>query len=821
VQVQDPVAPRQLQPRTPRDLETVCLKCLHKEPGKRYATAQGLADDLGRFLAGEPIRARPVGRLERTLKWVRRRPAQATLVALGVIGLAVLLGGALWYQDQRARSAEKELSDRRRLDGVRREVQEQIDQGRGALARQEWQAAKRYLSVALARVRDEPSLAELSTAAEQLLPEADRGLQEDGARSATRDRWRRFAVLRDDALFHATLATGEGLAANLKTTRRAARQAVGLFGVVPERAGPPVVGPSLTEGERGEVVKGCYELLLVLADAEAQVLPGQEPDPEQLRQALVILDGAGRLGYPAHPLRAYHLRRARYLEQLGQTRAAAREQEGAARRPPSTALDFYLGGEDQYKRGNVAAAVRDFESVLRLEPGHFWAQYFLSVGYLRLQRPGEARAGLTACLGQRPDFVWIYLLRGFAHIQLKEFETAEADFQQALLILKDRPSVDAEHVLYANRGVLRLQEGHLDNAVADLSRAIRLKDTEYQAHATLAQVYQKQKRHALAVEQLDRAIQLEPDLAVLYRLRAQVQTQRQAWGAALEDLGQASRKESGGAPSLTLARDHAQRGRILYQLKRYQEAVAAYGEAVKAHSRYAAASLGLAESLLKLGRYEEALAALERYDASGGKPAAEVWRTRGLVRAKLRRYPEALRDLTQALEIKPEDAAARAQRGWVYLGCNAPQLALLDFEEALRRDPAQANAYNGRGYARVQLGQYAPAVLDAEEALRRGPSTPQRLIDSARILAQASGRLEADGKRQGRPVPEACWQYRDRAVALLLQALTQARTDQERAGLWQERIDPDPAFDPIRGNPEFARIRAGGLPSSRQGRPAS
>jgi hypothetical protein len=85
----DPVPPAQLQPRTPRDLETICLKCLHKEPSRRYATAEDLAEDLRRFQAGEPILARPVGRAERALKWARRRPAAAALLLSLVLGTAV------------------------------------------------------------------------------------------------------------------------------------------------------------------------------------------------------------------------------------------------------------------------------------------------------------------------------------------------------------------------------------------------------------------------------------------------------------------------------------------------------------------------------------------------------------------------------------------------------------------------------------------------------------------------------------------------------------------------------------------------------------
>ncbi len=84
-----PVPPRELQPGTPRDLQTICLKCLEKEPGKRYATAGELADDLGRFLDHKPIQARPVGLLGRLARWGRRNPVPAGLLgALVVTGLS-------------------------------------------------------------------------------------------------------------------------------------------------------------------------------------------------------------------------------------------------------------------------------------------------------------------------------------------------------------------------------------------------------------------------------------------------------------------------------------------------------------------------------------------------------------------------------------------------------------------------------------------------------------------------------------------------------------------------------------------------------------
>jgi serine/threonine protein kinase len=97
VRSQEPVPPGRLQPKVPRDLETVCLKCLRKEPARRYADALELADDLGRFRAGEPVRARPVSAWEQAVKWARRRPALAALTAVSFLSALALTLGSLWY----------------------------------------------------------------------------------------------------------------------------------------------------------------------------------------------------------------------------------------------------------------------------------------------------------------------------------------------------------------------------------------------------------------------------------------------------------------------------------------------------------------------------------------------------------------------------------------------------------------------------------------------------------------------------------------------------------------------------------------------------
>jgi serine/threonine protein kinase len=107
---EEPRPPRKINDHIPRDLETICLKTLAKDPARRYATAQELADDLRRWLKDEPIRARPVGSVERLWRWCRRKPALASsLAAVGVLLVAAVVASviAVLAQADARREAER------------------------------------------------------------------------------------------------------------------------------------------------------------------------------------------------------------------------------------------------------------------------------------------------------------------------------------------------------------------------------------------------------------------------------------------------------------------------------------------------------------------------------------------------------------------------------------------------------------------------------------------------------------------------------------------------------------------------------------------
>jgi WD40 repeat protein/serine/threonine protein kinase/tetratricopeptide (TPR) repeat protein len=161
VATSEPVGPRALVGGMPRDVETVCLKCLHKDARRRYADAQELARDLRRFHDGEPIQARPTPTWERTVKWVRRRPGSAALFATGVI---VLLGmaaaGLLWNAELRDR-ADREVRHSAELgnalsESQRRLVRLTIANGARQLDEGDPMGALPWFAEALRLERDDP-----------------------------------------------------------------------------------------------------------------------------------------------------------------------------------------------------------------------------------------------------------------------------------------------------------------------------------------------------------------------------------------------------------------------------------------------------------------------------------------------------------------------------------------------------------------------------------------------------------------------------------------------------------------------------------------
>jgi len=217
----EPVGPRRISDRIPRDLETISLKAIAKEPGRRYQTAVDLRDDLRRFLAGEPIRARPVGRVERVWRWCRRKPALAGLSAALVVVFLIGFAGVLWqwrraetnFKDADQQRASAEESVRRALQTVDRfctEVSEDVllnEPGMQPLRKRLLETARDYYQQFVRERGDNPHLRrELAKASLRLgLLVGDLGSSEEAIALARRavDHFDQLAAERPDAPEHA------------------------------------------------------------------------------------------------------------------------------------------------------------------------------------------------------------------------------------------------------------------------------------------------------------------------------------------------------------------------------------------------------------------------------------------------------------------------------------------------------------------------------------------------------------------------------------------------------------------------------------------
>jgi serine/threonine protein kinase/Tfp pilus assembly protein PilF len=809
----DPVPPSRLVPKVARDLETICLKCLHREPGRRYESARALADDLERFLRGEPVRARRTPPWERAAKWARRRPVAAGFLALGIAAsLGAIGGGAAYLRHQQRRS---EWSLQQQISGAR-----VLDRARAARTRDSLAEVEVELATLRERIRAEPvRLHELASQLEATLKSVEDRLgrlQDEEANQArfqvVRRRFQEFHDLHSKALFHDTQFRGLDLPSNREATRRAAGTALGLYAAPGsgDSWAPAPLPAGLSDREQGEVAEGCYELLLILADAE------RTPDAGLRR-----LEQAARL---RPPTAAYHLRRAACLSRAGRESAAEQERAAAASRQPTTAFDHFLIGQERYKRGDLSAAIRHLSTALQLRTDHFWAQCLWAVACLQLDQPSQAKSALTACLQGEPGFAWLYLLRGFASYQLADragklmeelpsqagilkaevelqLAAAASDYQRALQLLDEKPNDELRYALLVNRGLLGLQRRDFDHAEADLEAAIRLDARRLEAHAALALVYQKQGKVDASVAQYSRALAVRPDAAALFRGRAEVELARQDSTSAhreraLRDLEQAIRLEQPDSP--VLARDHTNRARLLIRDHREAEALAACEAAIRVVRDHEPAHGLRLDLLLKLKRYDEVIGSCDALIARG-RASAAVYELRGLAREGIQDHAGAIADAGAALALSSdkEKVELLARRGWLYIVVDAPRLALRDFEDAIRLDPSHGDAHAGRGSARLRLGEHHEAVADAEKALGLGEPTARMLYKAARVYALAAVVAAAEVRKRGPATAPLVARYQDRAVALLREALKRMPRDQQ-AAFWHEVFSSDPALRALR-----------------------
>ena len=498
----EPVPPTRLVPRLPRDLETICLKCLNKDPARRYESARALALDLSRYLRKEPVHARPAPSWERAIKWARRRPLSA---AAAVLATLLLLGGSVagFVYQRRLRIAEQSHNETviaKQTTGWSLLGRADADRSPSGL-----QLSLGDLSKFLPDLEREPRLATLAGQIRSKIAwvgDQLEALQTEHSKrerfQADRDRLHSFRRLRRQAQLYGERMWVIEPAAHQQAIRSTAMAALAVFGREPTSSAQAwsLADPlpeALEQAEQDEVKAGCVDLLSMLSDA---VEPAER---------LKVLDSTLRLR--SAPTAAYHLRKAALLFQSGDKAGYTREEQIARALPPATALDHLLIGREQLARAQYPDAIHSAQAAIRLDKDQLGAHLILAVARFKTERFGDARASLNTCIETAPDLLGLYLMRTVvlgeegnrALLRITEepsraekwkleateyFGAAEADYSVAF---ERRPSPDLLYVLLINRGGMRLQAGQPDQALADALAAANCNGNPYHAQALLAQ----------------------------------------------------------------------------------------------------------------------------------------------------------------------------------------------------------------------------------------------------------------------------------------------------------------------------------------------
>jgi tetratricopeptide (TPR) repeat protein len=824
--LQEPVPPRKLQPKVPRDLETICLKCLHKESSRRYASGQALAADLRRFLNGEPIWGRPVGPVERVTRWAKRRPATVGLILVTTLAA---IGLTIFYLNNRSsleKAAQVALEDKKNAFRIR------LGQLRNALNERKWKDGFELATELAYKVGLDPAFEIFKPEVETALRHAAENRIKEMRISQAVTKYEVFTRAHGDALMYSALPPRDGVVNNLQKMAEAAWNALAIYQVTQALQTEPQVDPLLDAEKVKQARDGCYELLLILAEAKAEPPAGEAAD---VKGALEILQLADRFGPPT---KAILLRRARYLRKAGADGPVVQKAEQQAEGfTPTVAMDYYLLGDDHYKHDRIDKAIKSFDAATLKQPDFFWARYALAVCYLHQEQYAVAKGILSSCWAERPDFIWAQLMLGFALGQLEEYDQAEKVFEDA----KGKDSQLTEemrYALYSNRGYMRLRRERQEWYVAakkDLQDARILKPDQYHALIGLAIVNHRLGHKVEAKELFDEALRRGPKNGFIYRLRAKFYQQTRNPKEACDDLEEAmARDQQNVLPEekeeiqKQRAEDLVLQGRLLRDLKRYSEAKSKFQEARQCNRDLALAHLAYAEIVLEdpaLAKassqrqrqaYHDAIAAYESYFSVLAKaaqvPSAKVYNDCGKTRTRIEDWSGAARDFSRAHELMPA-LETLMLRGRAYLASHAMEAALGDFNEVVKLDPKHQEAHLGRYICHLSLGHFRDVAKDLEETPPReiqpngAPAaalSASFLLAGSRIFAQSIEKAAAD-----QPIlrlrERTKQNFRKQSVLLLGDSLATFATVQEKHRFWKEQIESDRLLNPIRDTNDFQR----------------
>lgn len=593
---EEPPAPRRLRPSIPWEVESIILKAMEKDPARRYNSAESLADDLQRYLDGEPVLARRPSVTYRIRKKIFKH---RWLVATGAVAFLALAALGCYFAYEAGIQAEamaRAWEDLARGDEAV-EPEEKLGLYERAAARlPEARARADAVREAMARQRRE----------------------RERARSAFDQGMDRLRML------ERVLSSPSG---HEEVTRAAAAEAKARFEEALEihpdfgEAALEIARIHLELGERDEARDWATRASLLSPDLATARLLRALIDLERYEDLRHGREGTVRPETPEAELLERSI-----VEDLARAQKRMREPRDLA----------YGRGLRLFAEGEYERAAEEIEGYLRDVPADWRARDWCAHAWLHAGRFDAAIAQATGALEHRPRLASAYLTRGSALGAQGRMRDAIADYTRAIEL-----SPGTAHA-WLNRGVARRDSGDAQGAVEDLSKALELAPAFAAAYSHRAAAYAMLRKFEEALADCERALRLEPRSARTHMTRGVVLTIQGDWEGAWEALSQAI------AIKPDQAEAYNNRGLVRQRKNDYAGALEDYDRAEALGLRHAKLYYKRGAAKERLGRIEEAAADYDRALALEGVYAPAL-AARGLLRLGQGRKEEGEEDLRAAL----------------------------------------------------------------------------------------------------------------------------------------------------------------------------
>jgi serine/threonine-protein kinase len=667
----EPVPPSRLNGRVPRDLSTVCMKCLEKDPQHRYATAAALSADIDRFRRGKPIAARPARFPERAVKWARRHPSDAGLMAGSTAVVCLVLMAGLWLGFQRdlvARSVDHDL----------RELARHQAQG-------DWTSARTALERAQARLAGSGAVA-VPAALRDRVSKSEADLRLVSRLSAT-------------LLERAVVVNGRFDVRYNKA--RAERGYEAAF----RDAGLLVVGEKPAAAASRIAASNVREPLLAALDDWA-FCASHDARRDWLLSVgqLADYDPTGR----RHAIRD----------------PAAWREEVAFRQIPDLALNsgasvqllVAIGERFQELDGD---AIPYLTRLQQRHPGDFWSNHALGEA-LRKRRSPEAIRYFQAAIGAWPDAAVTYNNLGICLVEHGRMDEATDYFRMAL-------NVDGDYApAHDNLGIRLHAIGDFEGAIGHFRAALRNEPGRSGTHNNLGLSLVRIGRTKEAIDEYRHAVRIDPDNGPAYNNLGILLRDGGHTAEAADSFAHAVRLAPEDGPS----RNNL--GIALRDLGRTEEAVTHFRVAVRIDGDNADIRNNLGLALRDLGKAEDALAEFMR--SLGLRPGyAAAHANAGIALSKLGRVDEAIEHFTKAVTADDSDAGSHHHLGIALLGKGRLADATAHFRRAVQLQPKVQSFRKSLGVALRDADHVGEATSEFREAVRLDPKDPaaRKLLEAS------------------------------------------------------------------------------------------